>query len=359
MPARGSKQRRRATSGGRSGDASKKARRTPSRAANARGASKSRAASGGGAAGARLGSGLRLARRVAPPLLVVAAIGGAVLGVPALGDHAARIILRQQRPMHVVLDRPAWLPEPAYNDLVARAIDAFKRGTGEVGGLEPLDFRPLRAVQRAIADSGWAASTPRVYRRRSDAVTPDQSATQRRDDIVIEMAWRKPAAVVRGAPRRPGAPALAYAVDAGGVVLPLAGPPGTLVDLPAIERPKHAPADGGAPGLAWPGEDVADALALLALLGERGLGERIAGVDVSEHHAGRRLLLVTRGGGSVVWGTPPGGEGIYRGEVDDAQKLANLRTLLTSTDAIGPSHGRVEIHWPGPVLIDDGGGGGP
>ncbi|MFI4917322.1 MAG: hypothetical protein ACIAS6_12555 [Phycisphaerales bacterium JB060] len=290
---------------------------------------------------------------------------GAGLGIPALGREAATRISEQSESIFIQLTPPGWMPRQTYDGIMDRADAAYRESATQLAGTSALRPEPLRAVQEAMASTGWAASTPRVWRR---APTHDQAdgPGPTRADIVIEMDWRRPVAAVRSAAFQAGArPGLRdTAIDADANVLPLSGPPESFPGLKVILNPSRIPRPADASDLnpSWPGQDVRDAISLLGLLLVEDFEPQVIGIDLAEHGQGRRLLIVTSTGGRVVWGAPPGGEGVYRGEVTDEKKLANLRGLLEATGQLDGGQERVEIHWPGTVLIGDdgrrGGGGG-
>ncbi|MEQ8318064.1 MAG: hypothetical protein RIE77_06285 [Phycisphaerales bacterium] len=289
-------------------------------------------------------------------VLATGVVLGAGLGIPALGRQAAQRINEQSDSIFIQLTPPEGMPPASYDAIMDRAEAAYRASAAELGAMAALRPEPLRAVQEAMASTGWAASTPIVTRRRPTR-TDEQGEGPGRNDIVIEMDWRRPVAVVRSAAFQPGVrPGLRdTAIDASGDVLPLSGPPESLPGLKVILNPASmpGPADRGDANPTWPGQDIQDAIALLALLERERFAVQITGIDLAEHGEGQRLLVVTTTGGRVVWGAPPGGEGVYRGEVSEERKLANLRSLVDATGQLDGGQERVEIHWPGTVLIGD------
>lgn len=297
--------------------------------------------------------------------LVLAGIGlalaagvviGAGLGIPALGRQASMRINERSDSIFIQLTPPGWMPQQTYDGIMDRAEAAYRASAGALGAEAALRPEPLRAVQEAMASTGWAASTPIVSRRRPTRVDEEGDGPGRYD-IVIEMDWRRPVAVVRSAAFQIGTPSglRDTAVDADATVLPLSGPPESFPGLKVILNPSRIPrpTDASDVNPSWPGQDIRDAISLLALLQKEDFAPQITGVDLSEHTNGRRLLIVTTTGGRVVWGAPPGGEGVYRGEVPDESKLANLRSLIQATGQLDGGQERVEIHWPGTVLIGE------
>lgn len=294
--------------------------------------------------------------------MAASVVVGAGLGIPALGRKAASLISTESRTVQVWLTPPGWsMPRDTFDGVMDRAVAAYEQTSRELGAGEALSPEPLRAVQEAVADTGWAADTPRITRRQPTLVQGD-TAPARRNDVVISMTWRTPVAVVRSSAFQVGARAglRDTAIDADANVLPMSGPPESFPGLKAILNPSRLPSpkDATDTNPAWPGQDVRDAIALLALLAGEKFATQVSGIDLAEHAEGRRLLIVTTTGGRAVWGAPPGGEGIYRGEVTDDKKLANLRELVEATGHLDGGQARIEIHWPGTVLIDDRGPGG-
>ena len=289
-------------------------------------------------------------------LLAGGVVAGAGLGIPALGANAAARISTESRTVQLWLTRPQWMPERDFDAVMDRAVVAYERTSRELGPREALSAEPLRAVQAAIASTGWAADTPRVVRKRATRA-PDGEADTRRNDVHIELDWRRPVAAVRSSAFQPGArPGLRdTAIDADAAVLPMSGPPESFPGLKVILNPSRMPIprDAADTSPSWPGQDIRDAIKLLALLESEPFAPQIVGVDLAEHADGRRLLIVTATGGRVVWGMPPGAPGFERGEVGDENKLANLRSLVQATGYLDGGQERVEIHWPGTVLIGD------
>jgi len=284
---------------------------------------------------------------------VVAATG---FGIPALGRNAAARISTESRTVQIWLTPPGWMPQEVFDGVMDRAVAAYEQASGNLGPGEALSPEPLRAVQEAVAATGWAAEPPRVARRAPTRVEDDADAG-RRNDVVIEMAWRSPVAVVRSSAFQFGArPGLRdTAIDANADVLPMSGPPESFPRLRMIINPSRLPqpTDARDTNPFWPGQDVRDAIKLLGLLLEQDFASQVAGVDLAEHADGRRLLIVTTTGGRVVWGAPPRGDGVFQGEVSDERKLANLASLVDATGYLDGGQSRVEIHWPGTVLIGD------
>ncbi len=288
--------------------------------------------------------------------LTAAVVIGAGVGIPALGRNAASRISTESRTVQVWLTRPSWMPQDTFDEVMDRAVDAYGQSIGQLGSLEALSAEPLRNVQQAMLASGWAADTPRVSRRQPTRVEGDEAAAKR-NDVVIEMVWRRPVAVVRSGAFQAGTrPGLRdTAVDINADVLPMSGPPETFQNLRVILNPARTPrpTDASDVNPNWPGQDVRDAILLLQLLASEKFATQIVGIDLAEHADERRLLIVTTTGGRVVWGVPPGADGFARGEVPDESKLANLRGLVEATGQLDGGQDRVEIHWPGTVLIDD------
>ena len=287
-------------------------------------------------------------------LLATVVVVGAGMGIPALGRNAASRISNESRTVQIWLTPPGWMPQHTFDGVMDKAVVAYEQASRQLGPAEALSAEPLRAVQEAMASTGWAAQTPRVSRKRPTRVEGENEDISR-NDVHIELAWRRPVAVVRSSAfqfaARPGL--RDTAIDASADVLPMSGPPESFPGLKVVLNPSRLPSpkDASDTNPSWPGQDVRDAIALLGLLEAEPFATQIVGVDLAEHADGRRLLIVTSTGGRVVWGAPPGGEGVYRGEVSDQNKLANLRSLVQATGYLDGGQERVEIHWPGTVLI--------
>lgn len=307
------------------------------------------------------GAGKRVALTSVGVVVALGVVLGAGLGVPALGRHAASRISNESRTVQIWLTPPGWMPQSTFDQVLDRAVAAYEQASREIGPSEALSAEPLRAVQEAVAATGWAADTPRVVRRQPTRTDEDAQAA-RRNDVVIEMAWRAPVAVVRSAAFQFGArPGLRdTAIDANADVLPMSGPPENFPSLRVILNPSRLPrpTDASDANPNWPGQDIRDAIGLLTLLAGQDFFGQVAGIDLAEHADGRRLLIVTTTGGRVVWGMPPGAPGFERGEVTDDRKIANLQGLIAATGALDGGQERVEVHWPGTVLIGEEGRGG-
>lgn len=289
-------------------------------------------------------------------LLAAGVVIGAGVGIPALGRNAAARISTENRTVQIWLTRPEWMPQQAFDAVMDKAVFAYEQTSRELGPTEAISAEPLRAVQQAMATTGWAADTPRVVRKQPTR-EPEAHQDTRRNDVHIQMAWRRPVAAVRSSAFQAGArPGLRdTAIDANADVLPMSGPPESFPGLRVILNPSRMPTqrDAADTNPSWPGQDVRDAIALFNLLQAEPFNNQIVGVDLAEHADGRRLLIVTTTGGRIVWGMPPGAPGFERGEVGDQNKLANLRSLVQATGYLDGGQERVEIHWPGTVLIGD------
>ncbi|MEO0587805.1 MAG: hypothetical protein AAF078_09210, partial [Planctomycetota bacterium] len=97
------------------------------------------------------------------------------------------------------------------------------------------------------------------------------------------------------------------------------------------------------PGRAWGGEHLHAGLALIGWLAERGFDGPIEAYDVSQRDArGRtRLVLRTAGGGRVVWGLPPGGEGAIEPMAE--RKLESVRYVGQVRGSIDAGGGVVDV----------------
>ncbi|MEO1008106.1 MAG: hypothetical protein AAFX79_06045 [Planctomycetota bacterium] len=296
----------------------------------------------------------RIAVLVASVLIATGVVLAGGLGMPALRDHAAGILGTRQPTLALHLYPPRWMPRDEAERIRRLASDAYAETATDAASpsREALSAAPLKAIHDVLVDTGWAATPPRVRRGRLEAAADAEARP--RSDVIVEMAWRRPAAVVRWVPRTLDGTRGAIrdtAIDREARVLPLAGPPESLAGWPVILVPQDTPTATGAAGTTWPGRDVADALGLLELLADEEFFEQVAAVDLAEYARGRRMLLVSRRGGRVVWGAPEEA-GVFQGEVDDARKLANLRSLVQATGYIDGGEARTEIMLSGPVVLE-------
>lgn len=233
-------------------------------------------------------------------LLAAALLLGASIGMKPLEARAAGAVAHAGP--HIDIAWPplgsakpgTWLPRDQQERLAALAASA----AGEDPSLFSPD--PLRRISEALARTGWFSAAPLV-RRCADG------------RILVEGAWRVPAAVVRknGKDR---------VISWDARLLPLEYETGRA-KLPAILEPAlEAPAAGAA----WSGEDIAASLELLSTVLREPWAAQVTGIDASQYSASASLSIVTSAG-RVVWGGRPSKPRV--GEVSTRQKLLHLLQL--------------------------------
>jgi len=233
------------------------------------------------------------------------ALGGValalVLWVPRLFNqvHTAPLAI----PIRVVLrDQPEWLPK---DDRVA-----IERGVIKSLGSSPFDRDGLVSARNSVAQCGWYTNVAQV--RRSDV-----------DEVIVDGTWAIPFALVCDA-------AGEHLVDTRGRLLPrnyAAGRGPRLLRISGVSMPMPA-----ACGTAWPGDEVAAALAMATLVADRGWRTQIAAVDVSGWANDGILRMRTDRGREIVWGRAPGKESAT--EVPAIQKLAALQMAFDRSGRI-------------------------
>lgn len=151
---------------------------------------------------------------------------------------------------------------------------------------DPFDRASIEQTQVALRETGWFMDGGGPWLRRLENGV-----------VVIGGRWRTPVAAVRTA-------AGDRLVTRDGEALPLVYPIGrsSLPVVVGVTDPEPAP------GAKWPGRGLGEVLAglkLAAFLGGMPGADQIAGVDVSEYAASKRLVVLTTTGGRIVWGGPP------------------------------------------------------
>lgn len=270
--------------------------------------------------------------------VVIGAIVGASLGLAPLKKHVSAV---RADPLTVEIGWPAmrstadeaneqdrprtWLPAEERRRLVELVSSAVS--------LDPFDVESLDRARRALTATGWFHEPPTLRREPGGVVT-------------VSGRWRRPGAVVR-------AGEWDYLVSQEGRLLPLRYEPGEADPLRAIINAFSGPPIGEDGrlrfGAEWSGGDVQAALSTLALLRRSSAWDRIAAIDASAFLDDASLTIVTRSGGRLVWGAPPGAEA--PGEVGDQTKLDRVAKAMDNPAWRNAERPRVEIHMP-EMLID-------
>lgn len=266
---------------------------------------------------------LRAAISTASAVLVIGSVlAGVTLGTPALERAAADRLAT--RDLHVTVKWPldpdaseTWMPQAFRDEILALAYSQL------LVTRDRLSPEPLAAVGRALHETNWFASTPRVER-----ISPDE--------ILISGPWRVPAATIRIGSRD-------HLIASSGHLLPHswdAGQSGIPVIVGLAYDPKH-----------WPSDAARAALQLLRLLRDQPFREQVAGIDASRFHEAEMLGILTDSGSRVWWGAPPGSSAPERSEVRTEHKLRNLAEVHRITGRIDAGERDLVVYTDG-VRLD-------
>lgn len=218
---------------------------------------------------------------------------------------------------------PTWLPRQFQEELLTIARAALSSHP------DPFSGEPLRRLSDSLVASGWFEGAPNV-RREGDGL------------IVVDGRWRIPAAVVH-------ADGKFQMISWQGLLMPptyAERPKGLLLitgTSDGIPRDAQGRLDFAH---AWPGEDVAASLELLALLVQQKWASQVAGIDASDFPARKSLTILTTGGTRVVWGGRPAKPNI--GDAATSHKLQNIATLVRDTKRIDGGYPLVYLNSPTP-----------
>lgn len=275
---------------------------------------------------------MRGGSRLAAVLALIGAGLGLTLGVEKVRARATDVLASPEggepAALAVTFDWPAlpdggtWLPEGDQ----AALVSAVRYAAGDP---RPLDSVPLKRISKAIGETGWFASDPRVR------VSGPGS-------VHVSGEWRRPAAVVRwGA----GETERDYLISDDGHRMPPEWRPGGSNQPVIVGCSRPPPSETGLLGrygAPWEGQDIQAGLHLLGVLATAGLRAEITGVDVGRHRSGGPLEIISRQGSRVVWGSAP--DEWAEGEPSVAERVNRLRGLLSRTGRIDGGERRIEIH---------------
>ncbi len=237
-----------------------------------------------------------------------------------IGDVPVKVSFAWPRTMTAAggLSDETWLPAANQEELVALAL-------GELGDdPDPFSSVPLERIGTTLAATGWFSAPPLVFRASGSS-------------IIVRGDWRIPAAVVR-ADRKD------YLIAWDGRMMPPIYEVGECklraIIGPACPPPAKA---GGARDFetAWPGEDIAASLELLALIADKKWVRQIEGVDASAYSEHTNLTLLTKDGSRIVWGGRPSKPRL--GDVNTRQKLANIAELVRQFGRPDAGYARVDV----------------
>ena len=252
--------------------------------------------------------------------LLLGLVIGVVLGLKPLERKASQLTAGVPTSIEIrwptVPGNPqvTWIPQAERTSLEQVGLAAIGNDTDRfsVGALE--------RVGQSMTGSGWFQEPPRVTRGTGGRV-------------VVQGAWRVPAAVVR----RDGMEQL---ISWEGLPMPYLKPAGEsrfpVIDSPAQKAPKSSSGDVDY-ATAWAGDDVAASLELLQVLLRQNWAHQVAGIDVSNYGTDHVLVISTTFGTKVVWGGRVSKPAL--GEVSSAQKLAHMTQLFME-------HKRIDAGYP-------------
>lgn len=286
----------------------------------------------------------RVLATVALAMIVVALGAGLFFGLGPLERRAAGLLVAQREQARAPSIRVVWPPlvgqdgAPVANtswlpaQFQEQVLELATRSLARLP--DPFSRQALDGLGADMLASGWYQRRPNV-RRESGGL------------IIIDGAWRTPAAVVRQSGKdrlvawdsRPMPPL--YQI----------GRSGLPVILGVTVEPDLGPdqsIDFAAP---WPGDEVRGALELLSLAARRPWGRQVAGVEILQEDGARRLALLTREQTRVVWGGPPAKP--LLGESSTQAKLSTIDLLNREFKRIDAGRARVEVFWQGVPLVFD------
>lgn len=222
-----------------------------------------------------------------------------------------------------------WLPEQFQEQLISLA----KSSLGE--DADPLSREPLDRVAAALEGTGWFVGKPGVSREPEGVLR-------------VQGVWRLPAAVVRKG-------VADHLVSWDGFPMPVSykTDQARLPVLFGVASSAPAAAGKATYARAWEGEEIPAALELLRLLSERPWMGQVAGIDVKDLGSTKRLAIMTKRGGRVIWGGRASKP--LWGEISTASKLDRLTELhrkFGSIDANIAEGSALEIFWERPLVLN-------
>ncbi|HYC99809.1 MAG TPA: hypothetical protein VEB22_01155 [Phycisphaerales bacterium] len=223
----------------------------------------------------------------------------------------------------------SWLPLKVQQELTDLALEQVTADT--------TDGAALARTTTAMEQTGWFESIECVRRADGNAVE-------------VIGRWRTPVAVVRVSGPVGQVDRL---ISAKAELLPIDYPAGTTAMRYITGPSRQAPTGYG---VEWEGTDVQAGLKLLAYLYSSTVYGQVAGVDVSQYAAAKKLTIITDTGAKVVWGAAP--DDWAPSEPSADQKLAWLTYLRGA-----PEYGRridagrplVDITSPRGIMRDQSG----
>ena len=209
------------------------------------------------------------------------------------------------------VDEPAWF-DAARHEEVRRAV------VSAVGDGSSVDPARLAVARAALEQTGWFRKIRQV-------------SLEGVGGFAVDAEFRAPFALVVHGGRE-------HLIDSDGHRLPAEWKLGERPAQPhwVTINNVEAPPPGEA-GAHWKGSDLAAAIELLKAMWNRPWEQQIMAIDVAKlRHEG--LIVLTRGGGYIYWGFPPGTP--TTAEPPAEAKLRNLDYLFSSKGFIDSGGGR-------------------
>lgn len=254
--------------------------------------------------------------------LLLGLVVGVVLGLKPLERKASQLTASVPTTIDIrwptVPGQPSvtWIPETERASLEQLATAAVGNDS------DRFSVDALERVGKAMTGSGWFQDSP-----------PPRVTRGTGGRVVVQGAWRVPAAVVR----RDGVEQL---ISWEGLPMPYSKPAGEsrfpVIDSPAQKAPKAINGELDY-STAWAGDDIASSLELLQVLLRQSWASQVAGIDVSNYGTDHVLVISTPFGTKIVWGGRVSKPAL--GEVSSAQKIAHITQLFQE-------HKRIDAGYP-------------
>ena len=207
---------------------------------------------------------------------------------------------------------PAWLDQRRHEEL----RNAVANAVGDGSSVDPARLAIARA---ALEQTGWFKDIRQV-------------SLEGIGGFAVDAEFRTPFALVVYS-------GLEHLIDSDGCRMPAYW---TLGERPAnphwVTFVNVAEPPPGEPGKPWRGADLAAGIELLKVLWNRPWERQVAAIDVSRVQQDG-LIMLTRGGGYIYWGYPPGLP--TAAEPTPEAKLRNLDYLFSTTGFVDSGGGRV------------------
>lgn len=200
-----------------------------------------------------------------------------------------------------VIEGATWLPRAYQEQLLTLVYSQIQ------GKHRTFHADELRSIGDSLASTGWFDGKPTVIRNGEG-------------QIIVNGAWRVPAAVVRHQ-------GTDYLISWGGNRMPAQFPAGKSNMRSIIDPAMGPPAKGGRPDFEtpWAGEDVAASLELLRDVVSKPWAWQVGGVEASKFSSEQNLTLVTTEGTRIFWGGRVSKPKL--GDTTTATKFAHLNNL--------------------------------